>query len=78
MPFIKETRHLIPVVEVGFGEELGKDNNVVQGDGHAAARERMPHVPRIAEKDHAFLCVLAALHDRGKEGVRHTPDAISV
>ena len=78
VPFVQEARHLVPVVEVGLGEELGEDDDVVEGDGHAAARERVPHVPRVAEEDDAFLRVLAALHDRGKEGVGHAPDAIFV
>lgn len=44
------------VVEVGDAarvQQLGKEDAVVEGDGHAAAGEGVAHVHGVAEEDHA-------------------------
>lgn len=56
--------------EVGdalWGEEGGESDDVVEGDRHAAARQRVPHVHRVAEDDEAW----GFLDGGRQERVRH-------
>jgi hypothetical protein len=59
--------------EVGYvfgGEELGKDEDVVEGDCHATAGEGMSHVHCIAEDEEAR----SLLGSRWKERVGHAAE----
>lgn len=69
---------MITVEEVCWGEKLRENDDVVQGDSHAATGEGMPHIPRVTKEDHALFHVLVPLSDCGKEGIGHAPDAVSI
>jgi hypothetical protein len=55
-------------------ECVGQQDDVVERDGHAAARERVTHVPSVAKKDDALAH--ACLTMRRQERVRHTPQPV--
>lgn len=62
VPLVENAADLAPVCEVlHVQEQVAEDDDVVEGDGHAAAGEGMPHVPRVAEEDDAILRMLALL-----------------
>ncbi len=62
MPPVENRLDLLPIGEVlHVKQHVAEEDNVIERDGHTAARERMPHVPRVTEKQHALLRLLALL-----------------
>lgn len=52
MPLAEYATRFGVVFEVRKGIEQGpQDHNIIQGDGHPAARQRVPHVPRVTQED---------------------------
>ncbi len=77
VPPMENLRECIPVGEVGLGgDHWSQEHDVCEGDGHSAASEWVTHVPRITEKDNAFLGVWSTLLDRWQERVGHTPETV--
>ena len=55
VPPVEHLRERVPVGEVGLsGDHRREEHDIRKGDGHAAAGERMTHVPRVAEEDNTF------------------------
>ena len=77
MPPVKNFRERMPVGEVELsGDHRREENDIREGDGHAAAGERMTHVPRVTEEDNSLLGVRPTLLDRWQERVGHAPETV--
>ncbi len=75
MPPMENLRKRVPVGEVELsGDHRREEHDIREGDGHAAASERVAHVPRVTEEDNTFLAVRPTLLDRWQERVRHAPE----
>ena len=60
------------VAEVGDGgQQLGEDEDVIEGDGHAGACEGVTHVVGVAEEDHAAGHLLGGGEPRVGHGARN-------
>lgn len=62
-------RRVAQVRDVLRAQEIPQGEDVVEGDGHAAARQGMPHVHRVAQEHHARHLLRA----RGEPRVGHAP-----
>lgn len=77
VPPVENLRERVPVGEVELsGDHRREEHDIRKGDGHAAAGERMTHVPRVAEEDNTFLGVRPTLLDRWQERVGHAPETV--
>ena len=77
MPPVKNVRECMPIREVRLGSEHRcEEHNVRKGNGHAAAGERVAHVPRVTEEDDALLGVWPTLLDGWEERIRHAPEPV--
>ena len=77
MPAVEHLCDRVPVGEVRHRDKHRREeHDVGEGDGHAAARERVTHVPRVAEEDDALLGMASALLDGREERVGHAPETV--
>ena len=77
-PVVELDRPALVPLDVRHGlaaaEELGEEDAVVERDRHAAARERVPHVERVAGEERALR--VAPLRVRREVRVGHRPQAV--
>ena len=74
---MENVRERMPVREIRLRvEHRRKKHDVREGNGHAAAGERVAHVPRITEEDDALLGVWPTLLDRWEERIGHAPESV--
>ena len=52
------------------------EHDIRERDSRTAARERVVHVPRVAEEDDALLGMASALLDRREERIGHAPETV--
>lgn len=77
MPPVEDVRERMPVGEVGLsGDHRCEEHDICEGDGHAAASERVTHVPRVTEEDDALLGVWPTLLYGREERIGHAPEAV--
>jgi hypothetical protein len=77
VPPMKNLRERVPVGEIELGgDHRREENDIREGHCHAAAGERMTHVPRVAEEDNTLLGVWPTLLDRWQERVGHAPETV--
>ena len=77
MPAVEHLCDSVPVGKVRHGgEHRREEHDVGEGDGHAAARERVAHIPRVAEEDDALLGMASTLLDGRQERVGHAPETV--
>ena len=74
---MENVRERMPVREIRLRvEHRRKKHDVREGNGHAAAGERVAHVPRITEEDDALLGVLPALFNGWETRIGHAPEPV--
>ena len=77
MPPVENVRERMPVGKVGLSSNHWREeHNVREGDGHAAAGERVTHIPRVTEEDDALLGVRPTLLYGREERIGHAPETV--
>ena len=74
---MENVRERMSIREVRLSSEhRRKKHNVREGDGHAAAGERVAHVLHVTEEDNTLLGVWPALLDGWEERIGHPPEPV--
>ena len=77
MPAVEHLSDSVPVGKVWHGSEHRREeHDVGEGDSHAASREWVAHIPRVAEEDDALFGMSTTLLDRREDRVWHAPETV--
>ena len=77
VPPVEYVRERVPVGQVRLGcDHRREQDDVRECDRHAAASERVAHIPRVAKEDDAFLSVRPALLNGREERIGHSPETV--